>query len=164
MSHHEHHGRAGQPVVEAGPATAVGVTAEAAHSDAQQLRPQAVTARRGVRAGLWNAATGVIATVAGIAPHVLHHVGLFAGAFLITGAAGNLLFGVLGLLLSLPLLRRLHRRFGTWKAPAIALGVFALMFAISAFIIGPAISQPESPPASPPGQVVTPDDHAGHHG
>ncbi|GHH77974.1 hypothetical protein [Promicromonospora soli] len=26
-----------------------------------------------------------IATVAGLTPHVLHHIGLFAGAFLVTG-------------------------------------------------------------------------------
>lgn len=120
------------------------------------------TARRGT--GLWNALTAAIATVAGIAPHVLHHVGLFAGAFLVTGAAGNLLFAALRLVLFIPLLRRLHRRFGTWKAPAVALGVFAVMFSVSAFIIGPAISQSESPPSPPPGQVVTPDGHAGHHG
>lgn len=114
-------------------------------------------------AGLWNVMTGLIATIAGIAPHVLHHVGLFAGAFLITGAAGNLLFGALGLLLSVPLLRRLYRRFGTWKAPAIAVGVFAIMFSISAFVVGPAIN-PDEPAAPVPNQGPTPDEHAGHHG
>lgn len=112
--------------------------------------------------GLWNAVTGVIGTVAGIAPHVLHHVGLVAGAFLITGAAGNFLFGGLGLLLSVPLLRRLYRRFGTWKAPAIAVGVFAIMFSISAFIIGPAIGNNQTP-TPVPGQGPAPDGHAGHH-
>jgi hypothetical protein len=95
---------------------------------------------------------------------VLHHIGLFAGALLVTGAAGNLLFGVLGLVLSIPLLRRLYRRFDTWKAPAIALTVFAVMFSISAFVIGPAINPDDPAPGPTPGQVGTPDDHAGHHG
>ena len=161
MNHHHHHRLAGQPAAETRTATAIGVAAEATQPDGQRL--WAVTARRR-GAGLWNALTAVIATVAGIAPHVLHHVGLFAGALLVTGAAGNLLFAALGLVLSIPLLRRLRRRFGTWKAPAVALVVFAVMFSVSAFIIGPVISQPESPPASPSGQVVTPDGHDGHHG
>lgn len=95
---------------------------------------------------------------------MLHHIGLFAGAFLVTGAAGNLLFGALGLALSIPLLRRLHRRLGSWKAPAIAVGVFAVMFSVSAFVIGPAINQDDPSPAPAPGQNVRPDDHAGHHG
>ena len=114
-------------------------------------------------ASFWNAATGALGTAAGIAPHVLHHIGLFAGAFLVTGAAGSALFGVLGLVLSVPLLRRLHRRFGTWKAPAIAVGVFASMFSLSAFVIGPAITSGTSPSRPVPAQVVTPDGHAGHH-
>ncbi|HEX2896256.1 MAG TPA: hypothetical protein VHO29_19790 [Marmoricola sp.] len=114
-------------------------------------------------ATLWNAATGAVATAAGIAPHVLHHIGLFAGAFFITGAAGNALFGVLGLVLSIPLLRRLYRRFGTWRAPAIAVGVFLAMFSLSAFVIGPAITGGSSPSRPAPAPVVTPDGHAGHH-
>ena len=56
----------------------------------------------------------------GLVPHVLHHVGIIAGAALVTGVGGNLLFGVLGLVMSVPLLRRLYRRFHTWKAPASA--------------------------------------------
>ncbi|MCU0278330.1 MAG: hypothetical protein MUF33_01695 [Candidatus Nanopelagicales bacterium] len=117
--------------------------------------------RPGAGSGRWNAATGLIATVAGITPHVLHHIGLVAGAFLITGAVGNLLFGALGLLLSVPLLRRLHRRFG-WRAPAVAAGIFVLMFAFSAFVVGPAIS-PEEPVAPAPSQGPVLDEHAGHH-
>ena len=65
---------------------------------------------------------------------------LVAGAALFTGVTGNALFAVLGLLTSLPLLRRLHRRFDTWRAPAVALAAFAVMFSLSAFVIGPAIS------------------------
>lgn len=68
-----------------------------------------------------SAAVGV---ALGIAPHVLHHIGLIAGAALVTGTGGNLLFFALGLLFSIPLLRRLSRKFHTWRAPAIALVVF----------------------------------------
>lgn len=121
-------------------------------------------------ADAWSALSGVIGTVMGLVPHVLHHVGLFAGAAVVTGVGGNLLFAVVGLLLSVPLLRRLHRRFGTWKAPAIAVGVFAATFAVSALLIGPAISG--SSPAAPPGRPGDPSspagspgpgDHDGHH-
>ena len=76
----------------------------------------------------------------GLLPHVLHHAGLIFGAALVTGTGGNLLFGVVGLLFSLPMLRRLYLRFDTWKAPAIALVVFVALFSLSAFVIGPAIS------------------------
>ncbi|WP_454850043.1 hypothetical protein [Promicromonospora soli] len=110
-------------------------------------------------AAVWSAVTAGIATVAGLAPHVLHHIGLFAGVFLVTGAAGNVLFGVLGLVLSIPLLRRLYRRFGTWKAPAVALAVFSVMFSLSAFVIGPAISNGDEPPTPAPSQDVSPDEH-----
>lgn len=119
--------------------------------------------RRTLWATVWNAVTAVIATVAGLTPHVLHHVSLFAGAVLVTGAAGNLAFGALGLLLSLPLLRRLYRRFGTWKAPAVAVAVFSVMFSVSAFVIGPAISDRDEPAAPAPEQRMTPEEHAGHH-
>jgi hypothetical protein len=115
----------------------------------------------------WNAVTAVIATAMGLAPHVLHHVGLLAGTAFVVGVGGNLLFGAVGLLLSIPLLRRLYRRFGTWKAPAAALVVFTAMFSLSAFVIGPAISgndQPAAPNPEPsPGQGVTPEEHTQHH-
>jgi len=85
-------------------------------------------------------ASGVIAAIAGIAPHVLHHVGFLAGIGFVSGATGTALFAVLGFALAIPLLVRLHRRFGTWLAPAIALAVMAAAFAFSALVIGPAIS------------------------
>jgi hypothetical protein len=50
------------------------------------------------------------------------------------------LFGILGLIASIPLLLRLKRRFASWWAPMIGLAVFAVMFSVSAFVIGPAIS------------------------
>lgn len=117
----------------------------------------------GPLATVWNAVTAVIATVMGLAPHVLHHIGLFAGAAFIVGVGGNLLFGAVGLLLSIPLLRRLYRRFGTWKAPAVAVAVFAVMFSVSAFVIGPAISSPEPVDTPQPAGTPSPAEHSAHH-
>jgi hypothetical protein len=57
--------------------------------------------------------------VVGLAPHVLHHVGPLAGAALLAGLGGKALFFALSIVLSLPLLRRLHRRFGTLVALAV---------------------------------------------
>jgi hypothetical protein len=88
----------------------------------------------------WNAATGAVGVVVGIVPHVLHHVGLLAGTALVAGSGGTALFGALGLVLSLPMLIRLHRKFDNWTAPAIGLAVFTALFALSTWVIGPAIS------------------------
>lgn len=118
--------------------------------------------RRGWMASVTSAVTGAIGTVMGLVPHVLHHVNLIAGAALVTGAVGNAVFGVLGLVLSIPLLRRLYRRFGTWKAPAIATAVFAGMFSISAFVVGPAISGTDEP-SPPPMPATSPAEHEKHH-
>jgi cytosine/uracil/thiamine/allantoin permease len=71
---------------------------------------------------------------------VLHHVGFLAGLAFVSGAVGTVLFGVFGLALSIPFLVRLRRRYGTYLAPAIALIVMAVMFSLSALVIGPAIS------------------------
>jgi len=107
------------------------------------------------------AATG---TVLGLLPHVLHHVGLLAGTALIAGLGGTLLFGALGLVVMIPFLLRLRRRFTTWWAPGIALVIFAGMFALSAFVIGPAMrhAMGTSPNTSPTTPGVS--DHHGHHG
>ena len=106
----------------------------------------------------WNAATGAIGVVLGLAPHVLHHVGVLAGTALVAGSGGTALFGALGLVLSVPMLLRLHRRFGNWTAPAIGLAVFTAMFALSTWVIGPAISG--SGDAGPSRPTV---DHSTHH-
>ena len=96
---------------------------------------------------LRDTAGAVIGTVLGILPHVLHHIGLLAGAALVTGASGNALFYLIGLVFSVPMLRRLYRRFRTPWAPAIAVVVFTGLFSVSAFVIGPAISgTDEAPP------------------
>lgn len=108
----------------------------------------------------WNAAAGAIGVVTGLAPHVLHHIGLLAGTAIIAGTGGTVIFGILGLAASVPLLLRLRRRFDSWWAPAIGLAVFAVMFAISAFVIGPAISGSGGTPSQPAPSVS----HSGHHG
>lgn len=90
-------------------------------------------------ARLYSGLSGAVGTVAGIVPHVLHHVGPIAGAALLTGVGGSILFGAIGFVLTVPMLLRLKRRFGSWLAPGIALAVFAAMFTISTLWIGPAI-------------------------
>lgn len=109
---------------------------------------------------LWSAVMAAWGAVTGLAPHVLHHVGPLAGAALLAGAAGQLLFAAIGFVAAIPFLLRLHRRFATWKAPAIALVVFAAMFSLSSFVIGPLISGGGS--SGKPG-VEQSGGHAGHH-
>jgi peptidoglycan/LPS O-acetylase OafA/YrhL len=109
---------------------------------------------------LWNVVTGALGAVLGLAPHVLHHIGFLAGTAIVAGTAGTVLFGAIGLIASVPFLLRLYRRFGSWRAPAIGLVVFAAMFSLSAFLIGPAISGgTDSPAPSTPGVIL--DEH-GH--
>lgn len=120
--------------------------------------------QRGKLAAIWDTVGAVIGVVMGLVPHVLHHIGLIAGAALVTGAGGNALFFVVGLVFSIPLLRRLYRRFRTWRAPAIAVAVFAALFSLSAFVIGPALtgSSTSGDGPSPPSQTPAPD-HSDHH-
>ena len=118
--------------------------------------------RVGMFAKAWRTVSAVFGTLLGLLPHLLHHTGLIFGAALITGTGGNLLFGVFGLLFSLPLLRRLYTRFNTWKAPAIALAIFVAMFSLSAFIIGPAISGGSSSESPSPEQTPDHSQHDGH--
>lgn len=106
-----------------------------------------------------NAATGFLGALLGLLPHVLHHVAFLAGTALVAGSGGTAFFGVLGLVASVPLLMRLYRRFHTWRAPAIGVAVFVAMFAVSAFVIGPAISNTTSSGDSSPTVV----DHNKHH-
>jgi hypothetical protein len=121
------------------------------------------------------------AVVSGLLPHVLHHAGVLAGAAIFAGAAGSVLFGVLGVLAAIPFLLRLHRRFGNWQAPGIALAAFAVIFAVSTFVIGPEInggtgeeatsgSSPSgvepaaaNDPGSAAGGAKAEGGHAGHH-
>ena len=121
--------------------------------------------QRTILATAWQATSATLGVLLGLVPHVLHHAGILVGAALVTGIGGNLLLGLVGLLLSVPLLRRLYRRFRTWKAPAIALVIFVIMYALSALVIGPAISSDTSPtPAPAASPAPTPTGHSTHHG
>jgi hypothetical protein len=109
----------------------------------------------------WFARTGAalsasVGAVAGVAPHVLHHVGPIAGAALIGGVGGSVLFGAIGFVLMIPMLLRIERRFGTWIAPSIALSIFAAVFTISTLWIGPALRDGGA-------SVLPPMDHSSHH-
>jgi hypothetical protein len=99
----------------------------------------ATTVRAGWRASASSGLAGALGTVSGIAPHLLHHAGPILGAALLTGALGTTVFGAIGFALTVPLLLQLRRRFHSWLVPAIALGLFALMFTVSTLWIGPAI-------------------------
>jgi hypothetical protein len=103
---------------------------------------------------MWHGVVAAVGFLMGLLPHVLHHVAFLAGTALVAGTGGTLVFGLLGLAASVPMLVRLHRRFGTWVAPAIGLAVFAAMFALSALVIGPAISG-----TSPAGPAPAPAEH-----
>lgn len=124
-------------------------------------RPAAGLAVRAARS-LSTLLSGAVAVISGIAPHVLHHVGPLAGSALLAGAGGTALFGLAGFALSIPMLLRLRRRFGTWLAPAVASAIFTAVYLFSALVIGPAFSAgsvDEEAPAFRP----TPSDHAEHH-
>ena len=114
------------------------------------------------------AIAGLGAAVLGAAPHVLHHLGPLAGAAVLAGATGRLLFGALGLLLAIPMLRRLRRGTGSWRVPAGALALMAVMFTFSTFVIGPALTgtREQPPPATNVPTVpggISPAEHDTHH-
>lgn len=119
--------------------------------------------RAGLANRVWAAIVGAWGVVTGLAPHVLHHVGPLAGAAVLAGAGGKVLFFVLGLALSIPLLRRLHRRFGTLIAPAIAIVIFAGMFALSSLVIAPRITGGSDTPAQSTPALQQPSGHDAHH-
>lgn len=108
---------------------------------------------------VWGGVLAIWGGFIGLLPHVLHHIGPLAGAALLAGATGRVLFAAIGFVAAIPFLRRLQRRFRTWKAPAIALAVFAAAFSLSSFVIGPAISGNDAP--AQPG--IEEDGHAEHH-
>lgn len=117
------------------------------------------TARRSSRVRNWLSA--LWGAVTGVAPHVLHHVGPLAGAALLAGAGGQILFFVIGLGLAIPMLRRLYRRFGSWVAPAVAVAVFAVTYTVSSLFIGPLITGQTSTVSEVPEVTSTTDEH-GH--
>lgn len=111
------------------------------------------------RRTVWTLLSGVLGTVVGLAPHVLHHIGPLVGTALVAGSGGTALFGALGFLATIPMLIKLHRRFSSWWAPAIALSLFAVTFVISTVVVGPLISG-RGDPVSP---GVSEIDHGTHH-
>jgi hypothetical protein len=122
------------------------------------------TASVGIRAvrTLATVASGAVAAVSGIAPHVLHHVGPLAGAALLAGAGGTVLFGIAGFALSIPMLLRLRRRFGTWAAPGVASAIFTGIYLVSALVVGPALTA-ERGAVEAPALTPSPSGHADHH-
>lgn len=100
-------------------------------------------------------------TLTGIAPHVLHHVGPLAGAAILAGTGGRVLFFVIGLAAATPMLIRLYRRFRTWLAPTIAVAIFAVTYTLSSLILGPLISGDDGLTSTPSSTTVTTDPH-GH--
>ena len=115
--------------------------------------------RRPLVGQVWGALVAVWGGLVGLVPHVLHHIGPLAGAALLAGATGRALFAAIGFVAAIPFLRRLHRRFKSWRAPAIALAIFAAMFALSSFVIGPVIADSSDATPSPSGQQG----HEQHH-
>lgn len=109
----------------------------------------------------WGTVLAAWGVVSGLAPHVLHHVGPLAGAALLAGAGGRVLFAGIALVVSVPFLLRIYRRFHTWLAPAIALAAMTMTFAISTLVIAPLITGSDSG-GSQPG-VQQPGGHMGHH-
>lgn len=122
------------------------------------IRPRLLQ-RLTARAWAWLLA--IWGAVTGIAPHVLHHVGPLAGAALLAGTGGRLLFATLALVVSVPFLLGIHHRFRSWLAPAIALAAMAGMFALSSLVIAPLITGSDSGPAKP--GIQQPAGHMGHH-
>lgn len=126
-------------------------------------------APRTLRARAAALVSSAVAAILGIAPHVLHHAGPLAGAALLAGTGGALLFGAIGLVAAIPFLLRVHRRCGNWRVPGALLALFAIVFAISTFLVGPAISGGDSnatsKPATNQGAPRTPADegHDAHH-
>jgi peptidoglycan/LPS O-acetylase OafA/YrhL len=108
-----------------------------------------------------HAVTAVWGVLSGVAPHVLHHVGPLAGAAILAGTGGRLLFFFIGLGLATPMLIRLYRRFATWAAPAIAVAVFVAAYTVSSLYLGPLLTGEGATPAEPPSVTTTTDEH-GH--
>jgi len=116
----------------------------------------------GVRAG-WAATRAALGSLLGLAPHVLHHVGILAGTAFLAGLWGNLTLYAVGLLLSIPMLRRLQRRFGSIAAPITGVALFTIMFLFSALVLGPAINPAPASQVAPAQSSEAGFDHSAHH-
>lgn len=110
------------------------------------------------------AVSSAVAAMLGLAPHVLHHVGPLAGAALLGGVGGSLLFGAIGFVAAVPFLVKLHRRCGDWRIPAGVLALMAVVFSVSTFVVGPAVSgRGDSGGTQPAPQESQGGGHLGHH-
>jgi hypothetical protein len=107
-----------------------------------------------------HAVTVIWGAVSGVAPHVLHHVGPLAGAAVLAGTGGQVLFFFVGLAVATPMLIRLYRKFRTWVAPAMAVAIFALTYTLSSLYLGPLLTGDTTGPTEP-ASVITTDEH-GH--
>jgi hypothetical protein len=82
--------------------------------------------------------------------------------------SGRLLFGALGLLVAIPMLRRMRRRRGFRGLPAGAVAL-AVVFAFSSFVVGPAVTAGDGGSGTPARSVpsvtppVSPSAHEDHH-
>lgn len=112
--------------------------------------------------GRSSALSRTVAAIAGLAPHVLHHLGPLAGTALLAGAAGTVPVRVAGFVLSIPRLLRLRRRFGTWLAPAVATVIFVGFYVFSALIVGPAIAGADGPSMQAPAATPVLSTHDEH--
>ena len=122
--------------------------------------------RGGLRARILAVIGGTWAAVVGAAPHVLHHVGPLAGAAIVSGVAGRVVFALLGFALTIPLLRRIHRHTRTWSAPTLALIAFVAIYLFSSFVVAPRLTGSSSSGPSKPAPALQPVDsgHDAHHG
>lgn len=113
------------------------------------------------------AASGAVAAFLGLLPHILHHAGPLAGAALFAGVGGSLLFGAIGLITAVPFLVRMKRHCGSWRRPLATLVLFAALFSVSTFAIGPALTgdDPEDakPGSTPAERQAAPGGHDEHH-
>jgi len=67
----------------------------------------------------------------------------------LAGTGGQLLFFAIGLGAATPMLVRLRRRFHSWAAPAVAVGLFAVAFVVSSVVLGPLINGSETADSVP---------------
>jgi hypothetical protein len=81
----------------------------------------------------------------------------------LAGFGGKAIFFAAGLVLSVPMLARLYRRFRTLLAPALAIAAFAGVFAFSNAVIAPLLTGSEKTPAAPVSEQPRPPGHASHH-
>lgn len=88
------------------------------------------------------------------------------GAALAASAGGGLLFGALGFVGAVAMLRRLRRLIGSWHIAGGVLGVMAGVFVLSSFVLGPAsMGSGDGDRAKdlPTTTLATPRGHDGHH-